>query len=57
MSIRLHIKVSDNRSPYDGNWVYWSYKTRMAPEYQSQTGQAPQKAARALYLLWVVLPT
>ncbi len=23
-SIKMHINVKDNRSPYDGDWVYWS---------------------------------
>ena len=36
-----HIKVQGNRSPYDGDWIYWS--TRM--------GMHPEAAARVATLL------
>ena len=29
--IRRHIKVQSSRSPYDGNWVYWSQRTGTFP--------------------------
>ncbi|MGC1307728.1 MAG: group II intron reverse transcriptase/maturase [Phormidesmis sp.] len=28
---RLHIKVKGNRSPYDGDWLYWGTKLRSYP--------------------------
>jgi RNA-directed DNA polymerase len=28
MAIRRHIKVQANRSPYDGDWVYWGTRLR-----------------------------
>ncbi|MBD2070219.1 reverse transcriptase N-terminal domain-containing protein [Leptolyngbya sp. FACHB-671] len=29
--IRRHVKVQSNRSPYDGDWVYWSQRTGTFP--------------------------
>jgi len=31
-SIRLHVKVHGPRSPYDGDWVYWSTRLGQHPE-------------------------
>ncbi|WP_461094535.1 group II intron maturase-specific domain-containing protein [Spirosoma gilvum] len=36
-----HIKVQQNRSPYDGDWVYWS----------SRLGRSPQVSNRLSFLL------
>lgn len=36
-----HVKVKDNRSPYDGDWVYWSCRMGHHP-------QAPTKVATLL---------
>ena len=30
--IKRHIKVQNNRSPYDGDWVYWSTRMGTHPE-------------------------
>lgn len=31
-SIRRHIKVKCDRSPYDGDWVYWASRLGRHPE-------------------------
>jgi len=31
VAIRRHIKISGNRSPYDGDWVYWSKRRGWHP--------------------------
>jgi RNA-directed DNA polymerase len=31
VAITRHIKVRDNRSPYDGDWVYWSTRRGWHP--------------------------
>lgn len=35
-SIRRHVKVAGSRSPYDGNWVYWSMRMGRHPETTAQ---------------------
>ena len=45
--IRWHIKVKGNRSPYDGDWIYWSTRmgkhpqmpTRVAKLFKQQQGK------------------
>jgi RNA-directed DNA polymerase len=36
VSIRRHIKVAGNRSPYDGDWVYWSARQGRYPTLSSR---------------------
>lgn len=41
MPIRRHVKVRGNKSPYDGDWVYWASKLGHHPD-------VPQRAASLL---------
>jgi RNA-directed DNA polymerase len=40
-SIRRHVKVKGDKSPYDGNWVYWAQRL----------GRDPTKSTRTIRLL------
>jgi RNA-directed DNA polymerase len=53
VAITRHVKVMGNRSPYDGDWVYWSTRQGRHP------GISPRlaKMLRPLSLLRAVLPT
>ena len=47
--IERHVKVKENRSPYDGDWIYWSSRMgkhpdispRVAKLLKSQSGKCP----------------
>jgi RNA-directed DNA polymerase len=49
-AIRLHVKVHGTRSPYDGDWVYWSTRLghqpdvspRVARLLKRQSGKCPE---------------
>lgn len=34
--VMRHVKVQGTRSPYDGDWVYWSRRITKAPKYASR---------------------
>jgi RNA-directed DNA polymerase len=36
VSIKRHIKVQKNRSPYDGDWVYWGTRLGRNPKLKSR---------------------
>jgi RNA-directed DNA polymerase len=36
VAIARHVKVSGNRSPYDGDWVYWSTRRGWHPKANSR---------------------
>lgn len=38
-TIERHIKVQNNRSPYDGDWVYWSARMGKHPEVNQRTSK------------------
>jgi len=37
--IRRHVKVQNIRSPYDGDWVYWSARMGRSPEVSSKVAR------------------
>ena len=37
--ITRHVKVQGNRSPYDGDWVYWSTRQGRHPDASSQVAK------------------
>ena len=37
--IRRHVKVRGSRSPYDGDWLYWSTRLGRHPEVSSRTAR------------------
>ena len=55
--IQRHIKVAGNRSPYDGDWVYWSARQGRYPTVSSRPGHTAEKAKGTLCLVRAVLPT
>jgi RNA-directed DNA polymerase len=38
-AIERHIKVQSNRSPYDGDWIYWSARMGKHPEVNQRTSK------------------
>jgi len=41
--IKRHVKVQGSRSPYDGNWVYWSARLGRHPEIASRVATLLKK--------------
>src|SRR5262249_25153747 len=41
--IRRHIKVQGTRSPFDGDWVYWSSRLGRSPELSTRTTKLLQR--------------
>ena len=43
MPIRRHVKVQGNRSPYDGDWVYWATRSGNHPDTTRTTASLLKK--------------
>jgi RNA-directed DNA polymerase len=39
MPIRRHVKIQTHRSPYDGDWVYWSTRMGRHPQVKRQVAE------------------
>ena len=56
VAITRHIKVRGNRSPYDGDWVYWSTRRGRHPSVSPRLAKLLKEQHGRCRLLWAVLP-
>ncbi|QHT66156.1 hypothetical protein GXP67_05475 [Rhodocytophaga rosea] len=43
VKIKIHIKVKGNKSPYDGDWLYWATRIARHPQVGTRTGKLLKK--------------
>jgi RNA-directed DNA polymerase len=43
VKIKTHIKVKGNKSPYDGDWLYWATRMATHPQVGTRTGKLLKK--------------
>jgi RNA-directed DNA polymerase len=44
-AIRRHVKVQGRRSPYDGDWIYWSVRRGHSPDIEPRVARLLRKQA------------